>query len=201
MAGAPDYCANEGPNTNCYPGGWPACCLTDGLSCPNNQPRCNRRTCNNNSDCSSSEYCLKQVSNCGQIGQCVTRPASCHRNKDPVCGCDGNTYSNPCLAAADGRTNVMYYGNCDGDNDDLPNMCRSNNNCQRDEYCDFPDGDCGDNTRGECLPIPSGEDCNGVTNHKVCGCNGQEYKNSCKANQQGRTSIQNSGSCFNVAFE
>ncbi len=198
MAGAPDYCANMGPDNKCYAGGWPQCCLTDGLSCPDNPPRCdsNIRTCNNNSNCRSSEFCLKQVSNCGQIGQCVTRPDLCSNVNEPVCGCDGNTYSNQCMAAANGRTSVMYFGRCGGRTE-----CRRNSNCRSDQYCDFPDGDCGDNTRGECLAIPSGEDCNGVTNYKVCGCNGQEYKNSCKANQQGRTSIQNSGSCSNLAFE
>lgn len=98
----------------------------------------------------------------------------------------------------------MYFGECDGDwTDDTPNRgeCRSNSSCQSDEYCDFPEGDCGDNERGECMPIPSGQDCNGVTNNAVCGCDNVKYKNWCKAKQSG-TSIQNQGSCDNeIAFE
>ena len=206
MANAPAYCADKAPNESCYVGGWPSCCLNDGTQCPNNPPSCNtggnKKTCNSSSNCNGGDFCLKQVSNCGQIGQCVARPNSCTSNYDPVCGCNGKTYSNACMAASQGRTSVMYYGECDG-TDDTPNRgeCRSNSSCQSDEYCDFPDGDCGDNARGECMPIPSGQDCNGVTNNAVCGCDDVKYKNWCKANQSG-TSIQNQGSCSNeIAFE
>jgi hypothetical protein len=66
--------------------------------------------------------------------------------------------------------------------------------CQSDEYRRFPDGDCGDYDIGECKPIPSGQDCVGFPNNKVCGCDGVQYKNSCKANQSG-TSIRNFDSC------
>ena len=105
----------------------------------------------------------------------------------------------------------MSTGKCNGDDDytddwtdDNPNRgeCRSNSNCRGDdEFCSFPEGDCGDTARGRCKPIPSGSDCDGVTNNAVCGCDDIKYKNSCKANQAG-TSIQNQGACSNeIAFE
>lgn len=210
MTGAPSYCADRAPDESCYDGGWPTCCLVDGTTCPNSRPSCNnngnKRICNSSSNCDRNQFCLKQNSNCGQQGECVTAPTSCSSNYDPVCGCDGKTYSNQCVAASNGRTTVRYFGPCDGDDDgtdDTPNrnQCRSNSNCQSDEYCDFPDGTCGGNVRGECAPIPTGQDCNGVTNSAVCGCDDVKYKNYCKANQS-RTSIQNQGSCSNeLAFE
>mmetsp|Transcript_19392 Transcript_19392/g.29266 ORF Transcript_19392/g.29266 Transcript_19392/m.29266 type:complete len:311 (-) Transcript_19392:26-958(-) len=198
MSAAPSYCADMAPNVSCYVGGWPTCCLLDGTTCPTNPPDCekNRKTCNSNSNCSGSEYCAKQTSNCDQKGQCVSRPDSCTTSNEPVCGCDGNTYSNACVAAANGRTSIMHSGPCNDQSG-----CNSNSDCQSNEYCDFPDETCGDDVRGECTPIPTGQDCNGVTNSAVCGCDDVKYKNYCKANQSG-TSIQNEGDCSSkLAFE
>mmetsp|Transcript_7326 Transcript_7326/g.10844 ORF Transcript_7326/g.10844 Transcript_7326/m.10844 type:complete len:222 (+) Transcript_7326:114-779(+) len=120
----------------------------------------------------------------------------CPSNHNPVCGCDGETYSNECVAAAFGLTTVMHFGPCNEDQ----SGCNKNSDCQSNEYCDFPDGTCGGN-KGRCTTIPSGEDCNGVTNAAVCGCDDVKYKNYCKANQSG-TSIQNEGDCSSeLAFE
>ena len=82
------------------------------------------------------------------------------------------------------------------------NKCNNNNQCQSlststtEYYCQFTEGDCGDEQKGVCTPIPTGQQCNGVEDDKVCGCNNVVYKNSCKAYQSG-TSIQNQGSCAN----
>jgi hypothetical protein len=44
-------------------------------------------------------------------GTCQSRPQGCTRESNPVCGCDGVTYGNPCTAAAAG-INVAYAGVC-----------------------------------------------------------------------------------------
>lgn len=54
--------------------------------------------------CPADMYCNSKE-NCGGIdgnGVCTIRPTQCRPDNQPVCGCDGQTYSSPCLAAAKG---------------------------------------------------------------------------------------------------
>jgi Kazal-type serine protease inhibitor domain len=65
--------------------------------------------------CGESEYCAFSIANaCGTFdagATCVARPTKCTREVMPVCGCDGQTYSNKCNAAAAG-TAVSSVGVC-----------------------------------------------------------------------------------------
>jgi hypothetical protein len=60
--------------------------------------------------CASTEYCsYTTVGAClqpGLSGVCVPRPTTCAPIMDTVCGCDGNKYDNPCLAAKNGGTDI-----------------------------------------------------------------------------------------------
>jgi hypothetical protein len=66
--------------------------------------------------CGDGEYCAYDVDqSCGaadQLGTCATRPEVCFELFAPVCGCDGQTYSNSCFASSAG-TSVVHDGACD----------------------------------------------------------------------------------------
>lgn len=58
------------------------------------------------------QYAASQM--CGaadQMGTCQIKPDACTAQYLPVCGCDGNTYSNACMANAAG-TSVSKTGAC-----------------------------------------------------------------------------------------
>ena len=70
--------------------------------------------CNENSDCGEDEFCELKEGDCeGEVakGICKRKPEICTMDFDPVCGCDGNNYSNTCAAHAKGVT-VQSEGSC-----------------------------------------------------------------------------------------
>ena len=65
------------------------------------------------SGCGPAEYCaLPDEATCTTVGVCQARPKICDKDCPGVCGCDGNTYSNDCVARSMG-TDVRFDGDCD----------------------------------------------------------------------------------------
>jgi hypothetical protein len=65
--------------------------------------------------CGAGAYCAyEQTGQCGsadQTGMCMPRPEACTMEFNPVCGCNATTYSNACMAAAEG-VSVAHLGEC-----------------------------------------------------------------------------------------
>ncbi len=69
------------------------------------------------STCGPSEWCdyTDSTTPCGFAdgsGLCQPRPVACPRIYTPVCGCDGNTYENECVAHLNGQ-DIQSRGTCD----------------------------------------------------------------------------------------
>jgi hypothetical protein len=116
-------CASRGVNLLCSDIDVPVCGC-DGVTYPNG---CQAHkagaavdhdgacaiVCNTNDDCPSLQYCSKKEGQCGDQGVCASRGVNlfCTFNYQPVCGCDGVTYSNAC-AAMKGGASLDYDGPC-----------------------------------------------------------------------------------------
>ena len=143
--------------------------------------------CTSNEDCDDASYCAKATGDCEGEGECTLRPQACPRIFDPVCGCDGETYANACLAAAAG-VNVVSEEACE------PSVCGTIAGipCDAGEFCEFPPDTCevSDNA-GVCVTIPLG--CPDVWD-PVCGCDGVTYGNDCERQAAG-AQLAHEGEC------
>lgn len=134
--------------------------------------------------CPEGTFCAFPVeAMCGATdlpGTCEVAPEACPAVYDPVCGCDGRSYSNACMAAAHGIS-VQHAGECE-----VPG-CTTNEECGRSGYCHRET--CGG--AGECRARPRG--CERI-GQIVCGCDGRTYGNPCEAASAG-VSVAHEGEC------
>lgn len=165
------------------------------------------KQCGDTADCSKNWFCLKNRGDCDGKGYCVPKlPPDCYAFAAPVCGCDGKTYENDCIALSAG-VSIDFERGCndpgeDGDilsddGDDMPadgdmfvemdeesdtdhiidwKNCGSTADCDDGWFCLKARGDCD----GEGYCVRSFEQKCSDYGSSVCGCDGVTYKNDCQ---------------------
>lgn len=158
-------------------------CVAQTVECDSN---------NGDKDCKDGEFCqLPEKYACGKVdtkGICKPKPDLCTKELNYVCGCDGVTYANACMAASAGA-NIASAGQCKNDG----TVCGGLNTtkCGAGEYCAKPTGQCDPRQEGTCKEQPLV--CNKVLSY-VCGCDGKTYDNACLASQAG-VNVAATGKC------
>lgn len=124
--------------------------------------------------CADGEYCELPTGACvlsTAEGSCQPIPEGCiDEVKSLVCGCDGLEYDSPCHAAM-AQVQVFAEGSC---------ACTAKpDTCPDGSFCQLGVGGCFDaEPTGVCKIIPA--TCP-VAYVPVCGCNGVNYINACRA--------------------
>jgi Kazal-type serine protease inhibitor domain len=155
--------------------------------------------CLTHSECPAGNLCAFEAASCGQVGG-ICQPANgttatpaCPAT-GPICGCDGITYENACLAW-DLGVSIWFDATCEAGPPTEPppptDVVSCGGGCGGNQFCYFGDNSCGANGGGEC------RDPNGVCTSPmktVCGCNGTTYDSECEAMREG-TSVAWDGPC------
>jgi hypothetical protein len=106
--------------------------------------------------CPPGHFCAAvEVGKCPsflQYGICVPRPDSCAEIAAPVCGCEGRTYDNACLAAAAGAA-IASKAACPARGESCGGV--ANIACPAGQVCV-------DDPADDCEPRTGGSDCSGV---------------------------------------
>jgi hypothetical protein len=156
--------------------------------------------CMKDADCKTDQFCKYKEGDCIspttdiKVGTCTDKPPGCTWLADPVCGCDGQTYINPCEADKAG-VSVAYRGKC---NVTPAGVCKDHGDCKANQYCRFKEGECISPTldykqlEGSCTEKP--QTCPLPVVSEVCGCDGKTYAYDCFAAAAG-VSIAHQGLC------
>jgi hypothetical protein len=148
-----------------------------------------------------------EIAQCGETGAqgaCFPMPSTCTKDYSPICGCDGRTYVNICVAHSYG-VSPRHAGPCatsaaPGTPAGPTGTCGPGGavaSCQTGFFCLYSEAQyCGEASGpGTCIQQPT------VCTKEwapVCGCDGRNYSNDCVAHSHG-VSIRHRGLCQDAA--
>ena len=92
---------------------------------------------NLDADCTTDESCVFSFGTCGGEGSCRPTGNMCAQYWDPVCGCNGVTYTNDCSAVSSG-VSAAHAGACE-EASCTDAQCDDNDPCTA-ESCDQVSG-------------------------------------------------------------
>ena len=135
----------------------------------------------------------------GAKGACFPMPKTCTRDYSPICGCDGRTYLNICVAHSH-AVSPRTTGACPDAASAGPITCGVGGavaQCPQSTFCKYSEAQyCGEvGAPGECAERP-----NECTKEwaPVCGCDGRNFSNDCVAHSHS-VSIRHRGLCQDTA--
>merc|ERR1739848_789537 len=154
--------------------------------------------------CSTEQFCHMTDGKCHNLarsekvgGRCKTPAMMCTMHIEPVCGCNGKTFSNACQANS-ARMSIAHEGMCNPEEEEeeeqeeeeeeepkaqsdceVASNGRSDTSCGTKKFCRLETGACSKLSRvekggGLCVTAP--EVCT-MHMEPVCGCDGITYAN------------------------
>jgi hypothetical protein len=131
----------------------------------------------------------------GAKGACFPMPTTCTKDYSPICGCDGRTYVNICVAHSH-AVSPRSSGACPNFAPAGPVTCGVGGavaQCAQASFCKYSEAQyCGEiGAAGECVERPT------VCTKEwapVCGCDARNYSNDCVAHSHS-VSIRHRGLC------
>ncbi len=152
--------------------------------------------------CEEGLFCEFDARSCrmpNARGECRRRPIACLAVVAPVCGCDGNTYSNDCLRRQAGAS-FATTGACAPPGAQLGEACGDaiNVDCAQELICDPAPHQCSmPRFVGSCQKSPGGVCTRDSV--PVCGCDGRTYSNDCVRLSAG-VGKDHDGECKTIRF-
>ncbi|XP_025408983.1 reversion-inducing cysteine-rich protein with Kazal motifs isoform X2 [Sipha flava] len=155
---------------------------------------CNTCNCYAGEITCTKKHCESTAASVGSRNRHTGLPCNCVAHHVPVCGFNGNTYPNSCLAKCAGMSDLdLKFGTCWNDD-----PCASGHTCRSDEKCVPARQVCLSMLKKSCIQykcISEKDSCEETAKSPVCDTDNREHANLCYLLRAGK-SLAYSGPCL-----